>query len=196
MELDDAFQHVFGYKFEKMRQILFFKFTISLIERNMQTFLPFSDFKKSFQILDWKRLGKQRVEALTILNAIEGKTRKDGKPYKGWRNHPCVLMWRNYIPALKLYHNLSILEWIKRGYNNNMQLFNLEETQIAYPHWLGFPQYHASHRANLLRKDYSYYSQYRWEEKPSDIYVWLDDGDRWYYLQSGTSKRIYIENEY
>ena len=158
----------------------------------MQTFLPFADFRKSFQVLDWKRLGKQRVEALTIIKAIERKTRKDGKPYKGWRNHPCVHMWRNYVPALKLYHDLSILEWMKRGYNNNMPLFDITEEQITFPQWLGFPDYHASHRANLLRKEYSYYSQFGWKEKPSDVYVWLDENNRWYYLRAGTKERMYL----
>jgi hypothetical protein len=160
----------------------------------MQTFLPFSDFMKSFQVLDWRRLGKQRVEALTIIKAIEGQSRNDGKPYKGWKNHPCVNMWRKYVPALKKYHNLSILEWENRGYNNNMPLFELDENQIIYPHWLGFPQFHASHRANLLRKDFTHYSQYGWEEQPSDIYVWLDEKDKWYYLRSGTSERIYLNS--
>ncbi|UCE13651.1 MAG: hypothetical protein JSV04_00400 [Candidatus Heimdallarchaeota archaeon] len=158
----------------------------------MQTFLPFSNFKKSLQVLDWRRLGKQRVEALTIIKAIEGKPRKDGEPYKGWLNHPCIIMWRDYVPALKLYHDLSINEWVRRGFNNNMPLYNLEETQISYPHWLGFPPYHASHRANLLRKEFSYYSQFGWEEQPSDVYVWLDENDSWYYLRSGTSERIYL----
>ncbi|MFW9904604.1 MAG: pyrimidine dimer DNA glycosylase/endonuclease V [Candidatus Thorarchaeota archaeon] len=160
----------------------------------MQTFLPFSDFTKSFKVLDWKRLGKQRVEALTIIKAIESQSRNDGKQYKGWSNHPCVIMWRKYVPALKQYHNLSILEWEMRGYNNNMSLFDLDEEQIIYPHWLGFPQYHASHRANLLRKYFIYYSQYRWEEQPSEIYVWLDAGDNWYYLRSGTRERIYLNS--
>ncbi|MFX0124149.1 MAG: MSMEG_6728 family protein [Candidatus Hodarchaeota archaeon] len=158
----------------------------------MQTFLPYSDFKKSFQVLDWKRLGKQRVEALTLIKGLEGHLRKDGKPYKGWKNHPCSVMWRSYLPALKLYHNLSIIEWIKRGYNNNMPLFDIEKLKIILPHWLGFPQYHASHRANLLRKDYSHYSTLGWEEQPSSIYVWLDETDRWYYLQSGTNNRVYF----
>jgi hypothetical protein len=36
----------------------------------MQTFLPYRDFKQSFRILDWRRLGKQRVEAHQILNVI------------------------------------------------------------------------------------------------------------------------------
>ena len=67
----------------------------------MQTFLPHESFEKSAQVLDWRRLGKQRVEGMQIINAITGKTRKDGKPYKGWINHPCSVMWRDYAPALK-----------------------------------------------------------------------------------------------
>jgi len=30
----------------------------------MQTFLPYADFKLSTRVLDYKRLGKQRVEAM------------------------------------------------------------------------------------------------------------------------------------
>ncbi|MFW9856938.1 MAG: MSMEG_6728 family protein [Candidatus Thorarchaeota archaeon] len=160
----------------------------------MQTFLPYPDFKTSFQVLDWRRLGKQRSEALTIIKAIEGHSRKDGYPYKGWKNHPCTRMWRDYVPALKLYHNLCILEWRNRGYNNNMALFDLDEAQIAYPHWLGYSPFHSSHRANLLRKDYSHYSQFGWKEKPSDAYLWLDENDRWYSLRFGSSKRIYLDS--
>ena len=32
----------------------------------MQTFLPYANYTKSAQVLDDKRLGKQRVEALLI----------------------------------------------------------------------------------------------------------------------------------
>ena len=46
----------------------------------MQTFLPYKSFEQSAQVLDWRRLGKQRVEGMQIINAITGKTRKDGKP--------------------------------------------------------------------------------------------------------------------
>jgi len=74
----------------------------------MQTFLPYSDFRKSLESLDNKRLGKQRVEAYQIISAITGRLRKDGKPYKGWLNHPCSVMWRDYVNALKQYYNDSI----------------------------------------------------------------------------------------
>ena len=52
----------------------------------MQTFLPYANFEDSAKVLDWRRLGKQRVEADQILNIISGKTEK-----LGWRNHPPVL---------------------------------------------------------------------------------------------------------
>ena len=37
----------------------------------MQTFLPYKSFKKSAETLDYQRLGKQRVEAMQIINVIE-----------------------------------------------------------------------------------------------------------------------------
>ncbi len=46
----------------------------------MQTFMPFSSVFDSLHCLDNKRLGKQRVEAYQILQAITGKT-------KAWLNH-------------------------------------------------------------------------------------------------------------
>ena len=74
----------------------------------MQTFLPFESFRESAKVLDDRRLGKQRVEALQIIKAITGQKRLDGKPYKGWLNHPCSVMWRPYVNALKHYHNIMI----------------------------------------------------------------------------------------
>ncbi len=40
----------------------------------MQTFLPHESFKKSFKVLDYRRLGKQRVEAHQVLNVLIGRT--------------------------------------------------------------------------------------------------------------------------
>ena len=45
----------------------------------MQTFLPYPSMGQSVRCLDYRRLGKQRVEALQILNALDGKS-------KGWTN--------------------------------------------------------------------------------------------------------------
>lgn len=129
----------------------------------MQTFLPYSNFKVSASILDFKRLGKQRVEAKQILNAIENNT--------GWRNHPIVRMWRNYTTALKLYHNTMIIEWIKRGYNN-MPLLHFKEKDLVMPEWLGRQEFHSAHRAALLYKDFEFYSKYNWGEEAKIEYIW------------------------
>ena len=69
----------------------------------MQTFLPYSSFNKSLKVLDWRRLGKQRVEAMQILNVLLERTET-----KGWRNHPITRMSEGYEPALQLYHNMCI----------------------------------------------------------------------------------------
>jgi hypothetical protein len=153
----------------------------------MQTFLPYPSFNKSFKVLDYRRLGKQRVEAMQILNILLNRTERPG-----WRNHPIVRMWNGYEPALQLYHNLCITEWIKQGYNNNMKLEVITEP-IIFPHWLGDKSFHASHRANLLRKDYGYYSKFRWREDSENPYVWFDtDKKQWYLQHTGTGIREYV----
>ena len=132
----------------------------------MQTFLPYPSFEKSLVCLDFKRLGKQRVEAFQILNIILKRTNT-----KGWKNHPSVKMWKNYPNALKLYLNLSIKEWIKRGYQNSMQ-FEKIRGKIKMPFWIGNKRFHAAHRSNLLRKDKNYYSKFKWKENSNLPYSW------------------------
>ena len=129
----------------------------------MQTFLPYPDFKKSLQALDYRRLGKQRVEAYQIIRAV--------KYGGGWQNHPAVKMWRGHVNALKLYYNLSLDEWFKRGYRNNMRKMPIRG-KIAYPQWFGRNCFHASHRSNLLRKDLNFYGRYNWSEPPDLPYLW------------------------
>ena len=157
----------------------------------MQTFLPYADFEKSLQVLDYRRLGKQRLEALTLINIIIGKT-KDGRKPKGWLNHPITIMWKPFLDALKLYYNLSIQEWVSRGYNNTMVLINSDEKSVEFPDWLGYEAFHASHRANLLRKDFEFYTKYGWTERPEDPYLWRDADHKWYSYNSKTKKRTYL----
>ena len=155
----------------------------------MQTFLPYSSFRKTMKVLDWRRLGKQRVEAKQILNILLDRTET-----RGWRNHPIVRMWNGYEPALQMYHNMCIREWIKQGYNNNMK-HEVITDDIVYPHWLGNEKFHSSHRANLLRKDREYYSQFGWKENSELPYIWLDTDKQQYYEQHiGTGERNYLWN--
>jgi hypothetical protein len=131
----------------------------------MQTFLPYSDFKKSLECLDYRRLGKERIEAKQIHNILTGQQKSNA-----WKQHPAVKMWENFEDALALYHNLCIKEWIKRGYKNNMPL--LEIKNVVLPFWLGNEKFHASHRASLLYKNYNYYKQFNWKEEPKINYIW------------------------
>ena len=117
----------------------------------MQTFLPYPNFQESARVLDYKRLGKQRVEAMQILNIISGKV-----PDSRWKNHPAVKMWTGYENALKAYTNAMIREWIDRGYKNNMLLYSVD--RVEYPWWFGDENFHRSHRSRLIQKNKEFYS--------------------------------------
>ena len=134
----------------------------------MQTFLPYDGFIKSGMALDYRRLGKQRVEAYQILRTLRG----EGK--MGWQHHPAVKMWQGYEDALAMYHDTMIMCWLERGYKNNMKLTHVSQAKM--PPWMGDPQFHASHRSNLLRKDPVYYGQFGWTEPPDLPYVWPVEG--------------------
>ena len=129
----------------------------------MQTFVPYTDFEQIAQCLDYRRLGKQRVEAYQLLQAIARNT--------GWSNHPAALMWKATPAALRQYMRVMIEEWIARGYNNTM-ILPRKSTTFKYPDWWGDERVHSSHRAALLHKDPTHYSQFGWTEKPAKNYYW------------------------
>lgn len=79
----------------------------------MQTFLPYADFTKSARVLDQRRLGKQRVEVLQVLHALDRR-----RPPSSWRRHPVVVMWFGYPFALCHYGQAICTEWISRGYRD------------------------------------------------------------------------------
>lgn len=129
----------------------------------MNTFLPFADFERTAKVLDYRRLGKQRVECQQLLKALAGET-------KGWVNHPATKMWRGYESALKAYKDACIKEWISRGFKNTMLLSNVEEYNL--PPWFGNSAFHLSHQSNLLRKDAVYYGPH-FPGVPNDLpYIW------------------------
>jgi len=143
----------------------------------LNTFLPYKSFIKSAQCLDYRRLGKQRVEAWQIYLALTQEN-------YGWKNHPIVKMWKGYELALLKYGYIICDEWINRGYKDNMRLKFLklignELTKkfrfYKEPNWLGNKKFHSSMRSNLLRKDKKYYSQFNWKEKDNLPYYWIKE---------------------
>lgn len=118
----------------------------------------------SARCLDDRRLGKQRVEAMQVLNALRN-------PANRWRRHPTVRMWAGYEDALAAYMNACIDEWVRRGFVNRMQLAMVRASYVLPP-WFGDARLHASHRAALLRKQPEFYGRYGWTEDPASPYFW------------------------
>lgn len=133
----------------------------------MQTFLPYADFKQSASCLDRKRLGKQRVEGYQILNTLLNKS-------SGWKNHPAVKMWEGHEGYLLNYTMVICKEWTNRGYKDSIieKLSSISNLSESKPLWLGIEDFHKSHRSNLLRKDYAWYSQFGWSESVDLPYYW------------------------
>jgi hypothetical protein len=133
----------------------------------MQTFLPLSNFLDSAKVLDMRRLGKQRVEVIQILNALTGVS-------KGWVNHPATRMWKGYEQALVRYGLTICGEWISRGYKDTcydkISAFYVKQDRVNPP-WLG-GKIHAVHRSVLLLKDEQFYARYGWSEVPAKQEYW------------------------
>jgi hypothetical protein len=112
------------------------------------TFCIDVDPNMTAKILDDRRLGKQRVEAAQIVDTLLNGG--------AWSNHVAVKSWIGYVDALKHYCNTMILEWIRRGHNNTMPIYDLPQN-IIYPPWYSNSKVHYSHMARLLEKDANYY---------------------------------------
>jgi hypothetical protein len=148
----------------------------------MQTFLPYPGFHATAAVLDPRRLGKQRVEAIQVLRALT-------VPGYGWRHHPAAAMWAGYEEALTRY-GLAICEvWCATGRQDSCAdtlrrdlraTTGLErvrtQKQLArtknLPPWLGDADFHRSHQSALARKDPAYYAPH-FPDVPADLpYVW------------------------
>lgn len=137
----------------------------------MQTFLPTSNFAESAKYLDYRRLGKQRVEVLQLLNSFH-------KPnYKGWKNHPAREMWRGYENALVMYGQAICNEWVSRGYKDTcfgkITAHYNGNLNSKLPSWVGREDIHLSHKSNLIRKYPEYYKPF-WPDVPDNLeYIWV-----------------------
>lgn len=146
---------------------------------SVQTFLPYPDFARSAAVLDGPRLGKQRVETLQVLRALE-------LPDYGWVNHPAVRMWRGCTPALVAYGLACTAAWTSGGRADSTerligefapQVVGRGQDDLAelMPPWLGDEALHRSHRSALLRKDPGFYRPLFGDDDPDDLpYVWPD----------------------
>lgn len=148
----------------------------------MQTFLPYPDFRQTASILDQKRLGSQRVEAMQLFNALT-------VPGHGYRHHPAAKMWLGCEEAIVRYTLTMCEEWSRRGYGDTVAekiTVNAQErlglvkvrtqAQLArarkLPTWLGDADFHRSHQSNLMRKHADHYREF-FGDIPDDLdYIW------------------------
>lgn len=148
----------------------------------MQTFLPFPSFRRSAEVLDRQRLGKQRVETLQILRALV-------IPEYGWANHPAVRMWAGHLPALVVYGRACVEVWRELGFGDvtwpQIREFapadaDADQADLAaagrLPVWVGDDDLHASHRSALVRKDPAHYEPLLGAVDPQLPYVWPPAG--------------------
>lgn len=146
----------------------------------VNTFLPYSDFKRSAEVLDYKRLGKQRVEAWQILSALRGQT-------KGWVNHPATKMWRGHERSLCEYGIAICDEWINRGYKDSMRerfiAIYSELPTCENPIWLGDNLVHEGYQSNLMAKNPTHYKFRVMKDIP---YYWYDKSEY------GTDNKLYV----
>jgi hypothetical protein len=131
--------------------------SVRTASRPMQTFLPYPSFSRSAAVLDMKRLGKQRVEAKQVLQAILDVDKLGQAPNTGqaFVNHPIMHQWAPYPEALLSYTWYICREWRDRGYRDGImpwlfQVAKLRELRMMHeraldrdsvrrPWWLGAP---------------------------------------------------------
>ncbi len=129
----------------------------------------FNYFVRCALLLDYRRCGKQRVEAKQILSILEGTNKR-----KGWSNHPAVHMWRGFEDALKLYINAHIYVWVNHhGYKNNMETYHV--TRAVIPPFLSNIHFVQRHQSNLIGKDPVFYGKYNWQVSVRVGYYWYQN---------------------
>ena len=140
---------------------------------SVQTFLPYPDFAATALVLDPRRLGKQRVEALQVLRGLV-------VPGYGWRHHPAVKMWAGCEEALTRYGLEMCAAWTALGHADTVAATLREQhgdpppqaELDRVPAWLGRTDVHRSHRSALVRKDPDFYGPLFPDADPEEPYVW------------------------
>lgn len=147
----------------------------------MQTFLPYADFSMTASVLDQRRLGKQRVETMQLLNALL-------VPGKGWKNHPAAKMWEGHEMALLEYQTAVCDEWVyNRGFKDTCLDKSIDIVALALPDqfldyacgdpavmpsWLGDDDFHQAHQSNLVRKAPEFYEPIFPDVPDTLEYIW------------------------
>lgn len=159
---------------------------------------------KYLKKLDYQRLGKQRVEAAQLIDILDYYDEHGEMPDQGWTNHTATKMWIGHTNALKTYFNYVVKLWIKLGYENNYEYFDVPKCEIltcefdgvtatfsgkanenTFPKWFSFPPFYMSHRAALVMKKPDFYTELFLDE---ELEPYMGKGYLW---PSECSKKMY-----
>lgn len=148
----------------------------------MQTFMPYVDPSQTAEVLDNKRLGKQRVEAKQIYDILT----KPNCPSQHWKNHPVVRGWKasgkTGLWYLEWYYHAMVKEWIQRGFNNTMptSLTNLPDDYYEFVNYVmpffmqcNIEYVEQEYRKVLLSENYEHYKHF-WPATAFDIVAKLN----------------------
>jgi len=139
----------------------------------MQTFMPYPDPQRCAEVLDYRRLGKQRVEGYQILQTLVHEN-------TGWKNHPAVKMWRGYEGALARYTLTMCEHWV-RAYKYQDTTAQKIRDLVArhdldlnqeFPPFVGDEDFHRAHRLVLVNKNWEHYFPIFREQDPLAEYIW------------------------
>jgi hypothetical protein len=89
----------------------------------------------------------------------------------GFKQHTAVRMWLGFEEYLKYYINVHIAEWVRRGYENNMQLY--EVSNPVRPGWFDNPDVIRSFLANLIWKEIANGEDLRYVKNDKFINAWV-----------------------
>jgi Pyrimidine dimer DNA glycosylase len=128
----------------------------------MQTFMPYMSYQKTAECLDYRRLGKQRVETKQILQCLLGEGSL------GWAHHPVVEAWRDYEESLAVYGLYICSEWRMRGYQDSLfpwfqvqrlRLRDGESYMTPAPPWTENLEVNRAYQQVLTWKEPEYYEE-------------------------------------
>lgn len=78
----------------------------------------------------------------------------------GFSKHPCVKMWYFSIKMLQFYCDCHIKEFSRRGFNNQMELYESFLDNCHLPCWFNDQSVYESYLSILIGKDRQFYSPY------------------------------------
>lgn len=140
----------------------------------------------SARCLDDKRLGKQRVEVIQILQSLFRTPVTSAQ--RARRNHPAVRMWEGSEGLLCDYGMVICAVWIYERFFLDECLPQIARfrtqclpSQFVRPWWLGIEEFHRSHQSNLLRKNLVHYRKY--------FSVLTDDMPYWWPTEHDETRR-------